>query len=365
MGVGLISYSAYLWHQPLFAFARIRILTGPPQWLMVALGLLALLLARISWRYIEQPFRNRTSPFPSTRVRLFGMSAAVGSLFVAMGLSGYFGQGFGWRSNGEVTFEGLQDRIIVNHGLSIDCEGAFTNSPNCATSDHPRFLLWGDSFAMHLAQGIVASDPEIAMQQHTISSCSPILGISQIGGEKTASWARGCIAFNQHVLDWIRTHDEVDVVVMSSPFQGVLSGNILLENDEVIQGEAMSFVAQALIDTATALRDMGKRVVLVSPTPRSGWDNGRCAVLGAYLGAPESTCDFALDTDTRPYELLRMVEDQVPVYWLYKDSCFEGICHEILNGTFIFRDAGHLSMEGSAYLGRTFDWAARLDAVAN
>ena len=57
VGIGLVSYSAYLWHQPLLAFARIRFghLDPPPA---IALGGLALLLAWPTWRYVETPFRR-------------------------------------------------------------------------------------------------------------------------------------------------------------------------------------------------------------------------------------------------------------------------------------------------------------------
>ena len=59
VGIGLISYSAYLWHQPLFAFARIRSYEDPSTLLMFALSILAIFLAYISWRLIEKPFRNK------------------------------------------------------------------------------------------------------------------------------------------------------------------------------------------------------------------------------------------------------------------------------------------------------------------
>lgn len=117
VGIGLISYSAYLWHQPLFAFARVRSLTEPSQALMAGLGLLALALAWISWRYIEQPFRNRKSPFPATRSRLFASSAAVGGIFAVLGLAGYFGQGFGWRLDPV-----QQDIIARSQPVSYDCD---------------------------------------------------------------------------------------------------------------------------------------------------------------------------------------------------------------------------------------------------
>lgn len=56
VGVGLISYSAYLWHQPLFAFARIRSLIEPSIWLFGLLTLFSFLLAYLTWRYIEKSF---------------------------------------------------------------------------------------------------------------------------------------------------------------------------------------------------------------------------------------------------------------------------------------------------------------------
>ena len=55
VGIGLISYSAYLWHQPLFAFARIRSLTEPTWQLMLVLTVASLTLAYLSWRIVEVP----------------------------------------------------------------------------------------------------------------------------------------------------------------------------------------------------------------------------------------------------------------------------------------------------------------------
>lgn len=153
--------------------------------------------------------------------------------------------------------------------------------------------------------------------------------------------------------------------MMSSPFGGVLGGQLLLAGGEIIRGDAMEFVAQELLNTVGIVRAMGKRVIIISPTPRSGWNNGQCAITSSFLGAMGSSCDFPLDTDTEPYDLLRMVEDQVPVYWLYEDTCPDGTCHEIRDDVFIFRDTGHLSKEGSAYLGRTFGWAERFAEMAN
>ena len=59
VGVGLISYSAYLWHQPIFAFARYQSPNHLDQLVLWALIFLTLSVAYLSWRFIEAPFRQK------------------------------------------------------------------------------------------------------------------------------------------------------------------------------------------------------------------------------------------------------------------------------------------------------------------
>ena len=61
VGIGLISYSAYLWHQPLFSYTRHitnQIHIGyETRFLLI---LFTFIIAYLSWRYIEKPFRRRS-----------------------------------------------------------------------------------------------------------------------------------------------------------------------------------------------------------------------------------------------------------------------------------------------------------------
>ncbi len=61
VGVGLISYSLYLWHQPLFAFARLLMPEDEQKTIILGLSVLSVLMAYFSWRFVEQPFRNKRS----------------------------------------------------------------------------------------------------------------------------------------------------------------------------------------------------------------------------------------------------------------------------------------------------------------
>jgi peptidoglycan/LPS O-acetylase OafA/YrhL len=87
VGIGLISYSAYLWHQPLFAFARIRSLEYPSLLLFSLLSLTSLVLAYFSWRYVEKPFRDKNA---ISRTQIFSISLVLITSFSAAGLGGYF-----------------------------------------------------------------------------------------------------------------------------------------------------------------------------------------------------------------------------------------------------------------------------------
>ena len=91
VGVGLISYSAYLWHQPLLAFAKLRSIEPPGPLLLGSLAAASLPLAWLTWRYVETPFRQRQR-FTRRQIFTFG---AVGSVLLAVfGMAGYFTEGF-------------------------------------------------------------------------------------------------------------------------------------------------------------------------------------------------------------------------------------------------------------------------------
>ncbi len=63
VGIGLISYSLYLWHYPIFAFARITNFTSGNLLNKLLLGLLILLLSIFSYHFIERLFRNKKINF--------------------------------------------------------------------------------------------------------------------------------------------------------------------------------------------------------------------------------------------------------------------------------------------------------------
>ena len=81
--IGLISYSLYLWHMPVYAFIRIWQPEPPTPSMLLASVPVALMGAVLSWRYVERPFRDRKR---FSRRTIFELAAGVSALFVAVGL---------------------------------------------------------------------------------------------------------------------------------------------------------------------------------------------------------------------------------------------------------------------------------------
>ncbi|MBX3706005.1 MAG: acyltransferase [Pseudomonadales bacterium] len=91
VGIGLVSYSAYLWHQPLFAFARHRLHDEVSEPLLWGLAAAALALAYASWRFVEQPLRRRDRIHRRTVFAVAGVGSLV---FILLGLLGTATDGF-------------------------------------------------------------------------------------------------------------------------------------------------------------------------------------------------------------------------------------------------------------------------------
>lgn len=200
VGIGLISYSAYLWHQPLFAFARIRSVSEPSEALMGALAVAALLLAWATWLFVETPFRRRPAPLLPSRRQVFIASGAAGAVFAAIGVAGHVGQGFHGRFNLDKAFldhfensapahEFLHRADLFRH-YRDECnffihdienyEGVRESVPDSCTVPQdpakPTILIWGDSHAQHLHPGVeVVAGGRWNLLQVATSGCRPQL----------------------------------------------------------------------------------------------------------------------------------------------------------------------------------------------
>lgn len=364
VGIGLVSYSAYLWHQPLFAFARIRSYSDPPVALMLALSAATLVLAGLSWKFVEQPFRRRSRDAQGQR-RVFAAWFGASAVFVLVGLLGSGSDGlFRGVFNDRELVAYLDEQVQPNHGLAEECGPEALETDPCQTGPEPRIAVWGDSFAAHLVEGIVASDPSVPVAQATMPRCGPFLGVAPYSPSLGRAWSRSCLTFNAKVLDWLSRTPSIEYVVLSSPFRAYVSEDwALLREDEIVRS-SLDVGVESLRRTLEVIAALGKTPVVVSPTPQSGANIGRCLATTAWLDGDMEGCDFPLsaraEVTRRAEALLRRIEPDYRVIWLAEGMCPGGICEAEKDGVFLYFDNAHLTVQGSALLGREMGLVDRI-----
>ena len=87
--VGLISYSLYLWHWPVIVFARYQGLFFGTPGQTIAILAISVLLAVVSWRFIEVPFKRRRILANQKRLLWSAGGSIAAAAGVTLGLAGH------------------------------------------------------------------------------------------------------------------------------------------------------------------------------------------------------------------------------------------------------------------------------------
>lgn len=256
VGVGLISYSAYLWHQPLFAFARHRSIDTPGLLLQSALAAAAIVLAYFSWKYVETPFRDRKR-FSRQQVFLYG--ALFSGAYIAFGLVGYLNNGFESRVSEEV----LSVHIGLEHRKQMSAAGCKLHAQGfrvteCIKGDVavlPRYALIGDSHAQALTFELAAAFQRrhLSFIPYVRSACSLNFYMPPHIGDGDY---RECVSYQNGVEKEVGRNGVETYVIFSRQDQHL---------EEQAARHRVAFAGH--LKSVERLLDLGKTVVLVYPIP--------------------------------------------------------------------------------------------------
>ena len=345
--LGLLSYSWYLWHFPLLAFARNYSLREISDVLIILIIFLSLFLSYLSWRFIENPFRNSNK---LSRKKI--IYVLLITLFVI--LTSAFHIIFKGKSHERVPYNffepnyGMQSKDCINKSIE-----------ECILNTKSKFLLWGDSYAMHLAQALTFSESKIIFSQATKNTCSPIINISK--NIRNINFADECISFNKKVVESAIKNENIEYIIMSSTFE-LINNYPIKQNLLSVTKNKEDVILENLILTIDMLKNSGKKIVIVSPTPSTGlnYDPGRCTIKAIYRSKDPKICFFNKEEFSEKtingLKILKKIENEANILWIDQLLCSEGVCKTILDNQPIYRDNGHLSTYGSKYIGEKFNF---------
>lgn len=347
--LGDLSYSLYLWHWPVLVFAR-QYVQSPsgelPAGMLWAMAAMSLVLAGLSWRFVEQPTRARSGWWTVRRlwlgvtgtwllVLLFG-AYVVKTRGVPQRLPDYV-----QRASSAVFFNTPRDECFRRGDSTKDAPEVFCHF-GVGPVNAPQLVLWGDSHANQYLSAL--TDAAQALGQGGLIATQSGCRATQAGQPTglSASIANACASFN----------DQVNLLISQTPSIHTVVIGRLWSPDE-------SF--ERTVALARQLVAQGKRVLLIGPLPEPGmdvpqsWSLQQLKVGHAIneLTLPLSSQTNALAMRTRLREKLAVPLCLGQMYLLdpIASLCDDQVCRLAQAGEANFRDTSHLSQVASLRFG--------------
>jgi hypothetical protein len=350
--IGDWSYSIYLVHWPLFAFAYLSYVGDVPTTIKITITLFSILLGYLQFKYVEIPFRvgKFKDIFSSWKA-----TVTITMLFLTVPITySYIAE------SNEDEFSHIRR---INHGLARDCNGSFDEKNQlktvCLQGKSPKIAVWGDSYAMHLVPGLSVKNKQFA--QLTKSVCGPIIGLAPIIGKYDAVWAKQCLTFNDNVLAYIKNNKSITHVVLSGNFRNYLqlNGENYLTENGVIKSDDQLFMT-AFKYTISELKKLNIIPIVFSPLPKTGFNIGECLerdVGTALLLREGCTINYneVMHYQQHVITALKEIESIAKVVWLKDDLCDKNTCEVTIDNTLIYRDVGHFTVDASIKLLKNID----------
>ncbi|CAL95871.1 acyltransferase family protein [Azoarcus olearius] len=354
--IGLLSYSAYLWHQPLFAFARLRSAERPSVTVFLLLSIVVFALAYVTWRYVEAPFRNRRR---IARGPVFALSLVGTAAFFLVGLTGPLSAGLPSRLDAE------HQALLATATPSpkrdeCHAKGEDYLPPSRACTYFNANVTWavfGDSHTVEpayaLAQYLAARGQ--GLLHLSFSGCGP----SILYDNRTA----GCSRWQNEALLHIEASPHIRDVLIGFRYSAALFGDHasdypnLPDNEPRIDGQdgarSRELIWRSFSTIVERLQKAGKRVFVLGPIPElprpvqqnifagqfkddAAYHNGTSR---AYFDARHRYILNRLDTLAWSDRLVRI--DPVDVL------CDNGSCRAVIDREAMYFDDDHLSVAGA------------------
>lgn len=381
---GLISYSIYLWHQPLFAFTRLSSINSPSVITYVILSLISFFLGWLSWKYIEAPFRKKDF---YTRKQIFLSSLIVGLFIISIGVIGVSSNGFIERFN-QKELKAIQPEKFSNSVCKWTSPiEEYPNLEFCEFGDlnslKKSIVLYGDSHADSLTSSLDKTLKEKKIKGIKIinSYCEPIVGFykktnanifsknrceeifSKILIEIKKNNVEHVIIFNRWSFRFFPVKDQISQLNFNNEEGGI---EYVKNYREYLVFDGINFTSDGESKKNTfnkfikSFLDKEIKVKLIYPLPEVGWNLSKLNMVNNIFNGSipdkvstsakvfikrQNFSNYVLDSLKDSAFLERIYLDKIFCNEIHKDRCIAQI-----DGIPFYYDSNHLSNKGAEVL---------------
>jgi peptidoglycan/LPS O-acetylase OafA/YrhL len=379
VGIGLVSYSLYLWHWPLlvlWAYYLDRSLT--PVEIATAIAV-ALALSVLSWRFVEQPFRRprigRLSPGRSVLVAgavLLLVAAGGTGLHRLRGLPARVSTAIQAADSARADFDDLGrcDPTATGAWFKTPCDSAKT------------VFVWGDSHAGHFVPALRQLYGKDAVGQVWIGGCLPLPDIAPPSRSDTVPVMAGirsakCHDRNKGLMRGLLDRPGVRLVVLGGAWSlfteendGTMKkGRFSIDgNPDSSIERSRAMIATSLERTVRHFSDRGIEVLLLGDVPSYPKPPSRCLAVSEMWGRA-AKCGVGSATALRHMAfsdalLTRLATlPHVHAFLPSRILCTGPECAIRLGDIPVYRDSDHLTASAARVLAPDLERALSAGAI--
>ena len=370
IGIGLISYSAYLWHQPIFSFLKYKNLTEPTLLTLMLAIILIIPISYLTYLFIEKPFRNKQ--FINTK-QIFLLASVFSIFFLIVGYYGYKKEGFPNR------LDSFQSKLLKETtNTFVNCKNKnlknIYNNHICIIGNKKNieYALIGDSHAQMMAPPVI----EIANNQGkgTVvmvkGGCPPILEVKIARGNSKIG---ACKDLADVQFDFIKKNNIKTVFLISrwslyldrKDFNNNKSAYFIITEDnkkQSIEDTRINFIGY-LNKSIKKYKDLGVRVILIEQIPVQKINpvkniininqKNMTSMLNRLSVKKIETSQYLLYSNTLIKQLAKL--NNVESINFTNDLCDKFKCNIMKDKKFLYREQSHLNEYGALSLINRFE----------
>lgn len=343
--IGLISYSLYLWHWPIYLIARTWLIYSLVIWQIGLIFAASVLVATLSWLFIENPVRQKK--IFRSQLSAYALLIVAGALLVGTVIFIGSNNGFPQRYQDDPIISQLKPdagwdykncTIYPNQSTAEDTSITYCHFPRKFRIDGiANTVIFGDSHARALFPAFekIAEQNKIKILAVGVPGCRPYGGPSNIASKEI------CDKVTDNIVNAILKNSRIKNVV--------LHGYFMVDINDDFEGDISELI--------TKLVKGGKQVYVLGSVPAFSYNDLPESIFMAHQrGFPLSSlaehnakrlfgvADHELSViDALPSD----VRSKVKYVELMSIFCDEVFCKPATEKEVYYRDYHHLSSAGA------------------